>query len=1216
METDVSTEDLASSQIADPTLRDDVAGILRDGPEVTIVSQITSRSLLLAVIPLLILGTITAVSFFVLNSNASDRLDESRDQLIDESIGAHLEEEAELLLTRLDAVVSERFDDVIDWSRADIVVEAAMASWPVADRLGALSVDAAEAQAPAGGLLDTSGATSDFLSAQTADRPIFAEVFFTDANGFNIGATNPTTDFVQRDEIWWQAAWNSRAYLGELEFDESAGVASFEISVRIDDPETQLPVGVIKAVVDASVVQNFATEFSAAEGEDVQVTVINLDGLILAETETNHNRNRLANPDVALTDDRLTAFSRARVDSDDDGFYALEELVVGFARTEDSRFVERLRAEIPNHNWVIMVEQPSEVALAPLSGVEEVRSDVGTLARNLTVLIVLVIAVAVIATYYVSRIVAGRITDPINSLRDEAHRVADEELPELVESLRDPDSTVQAPEVHAIDIDADGEVAELAEAFNSVRATAVSLAAEQAIARRQVTNMLRNLGRRNQQLIGRQLEFIDDLEQRESDPDILENLFRLDSLASRMRRNAESLVVLAGDSELRTGGAPTAIEDVIRGAISEVEDYERVQITAAEPAIVQGHVVNDLTHLLAEVIENATNFSPPGTPVAVIGSGGLDGSYSISVVDQGLGMSRRKMVEANARIRRPNITDDPESSYLGLYVIGRLAARHNIDARLVESATEGVTAKLTLPASCLIGPKLAEPPAPAEDAPAVAEETAGSAADSGLPEVDLSSLTPRVRRARSGDAHSQPQADSHEHIEALPQQALASEPGAGVSGELEVASSPGATPASAWTNFTVKGSDSDGGPVDSGEVGTDDLIDEELDPSSHPDSSAAESVPTSLELPESWLIAGGDSSDGDDLASVNGRLGDLDTANISDRGFFGRSGSPEGETAMEEEEAPSSLQGEEQPLSGIAPRGEQPGDLPKVSERAAGGMADAVDDSAADPDGARPAASGRGTLSDLIRSAARGARYGSRDDADGDEVVEESRTADPAKAASEDAAEDAVDSGHTVEPANGPEDASEQPADEDVASDDARLGRAAGDAESARSDGGVVDLDALASGNAGVGSAGGETEPALGDDADLSAHEGEPQPPEQVVTAPVRAPAASTSVRTGEMVQVRQRTSKRRTNRIADPGGQNDGVAGTTPSGLARADAVRDKLTRFTQAVSIGREAASVETSDEAQERAVAVRQGLSAFADGIERGRAEAKDEPPEGDE
>jgi len=351
------------------------------------------------------------------------------------------------------------------------------------------------------------------------------------------------------------------------------------------------------------------------------------------------------------------------------------------------------------------------------------------------------------AAYLTAQSLARQITEPMGLLRDEAHRLADSELPDLVTSLRSTDGSGEMPAVDLIDIEADAEVAELAHAFNRLRAATVELAASQAIGHSQdLAGVLVNLGRRNQQLIGHQLQFIDELELTESNPVVLSNLFTLDQMATRMRRNAENLLVLAGERVVRRTVRPQPVEDVLRAAASEIEDYTRVEIFDAEPALIQPSVVSDVTHLLAELIENATKFSPQDSPVQVVGRWESADGYTISIVDWGTAMSRLDMAEANSRISRSALSTESPKSSLGLFVVGRLAANHQIDARLVESATRGTTAKVTLPVHCvtplprlnvpITGSRLTESPEPQEQnslwPPPVRPWTSGP-----LPPVDV-----------------------------------------------------------------------------------------------------------------------------------------------------------------------------------------------------------------------------------------------------------------------------------------------------------------------------------------------------------------------------------------------------------------------------------------------------------------------------------------------
>lgn len=718
----------------------------------SISGKITSRMLALATVPLLVVGLVTAVTSVVLAGRVDDRLEESRRVLLEEAIGQSRSEQADDLLARMKDFVDDRFEDVVDWTRAGPVSTAAAANRPEIAEFVGESVEAVEARFDGTKLLDESGESSAYLRSEISDRLFYAEVFFTDANGFNVGATNPTSDFVQRDEGWWQDAWRDGAFLGPLEFDESAGVRSFEVAVRIDDRSTGQPLGVMKAVVDASSLFGLADSFADdRESQLREVRIMAVDGTLIAETSSGHDPARVGQQ-VVLEGDQAQAFALSAQSDQRAGFLVLDDTVVGFGRTGPSRSVDRVNAVVANHNWIVMIDQPKEVALAPLAGLDELGSELDRSAVITIVLLIGMIVVTLALAAVVSQLLARRIAAPIDQLRDEANRVAEEELPELVARLRVPGTVGSLPVVDPIEIDAEGEVAELAYAFNSVRSMAVELAGGQALGRsRDVANILVNLGRRNQQLVGRQLQFIDRLERSESNPDTLQNLFQLDQMATRMRRNAESLLVLAGHVSPGGGSGPISVEDVLRAASGEVEDFSRVRISSVEPDMVHALVANDLTHLLAELIENAVRFSPPDSMVDVVGFQGPGDGYTISVVDSGIGMTRAELDEANARLLEPTFTEDSPSGLLGLYVVGRLAGRHGIDARLIESATVGLTAKLTLPGSCLTD--AVAPPVPevsVDRAPTPQESRASSLADHDtVPDPDEAPIPPfRTRTSK------------------------------------------------------------------------------------------------------------------------------------------------------------------------------------------------------------------------------------------------------------------------------------------------------------------------------------------------------------------------------------------------------------------------------------------------------------------------------------
>src|SRR5690606_19233143 len=216
------------------------------------------------------------------------------------------------------------------------------------------------------------------------------------------------------------------------------------------------------------------------------------------------------------------------------------------------------------------------------------------------------------------------------------------------------------------------EIGQLASAFNEVNSTTITVAQEQAALRGSIAEMFVNVARRDQALLNRQLSFIDALERSEEDPKTLADLFRLDHLATRMRRNAESLLVLAGiDTGRRLRDAIT-LSDVVRTASSEIEHYERVQLDLPVDPLMLGHTGLPAAHLLAELLHNATVFSEPGTPVHV--STGIDrDTVYVTVHDQGLGMTTSELAEANERMRTTSAGDVLGAQRLGLYVVGRIA---------------------------------------------------------------------------------------------------------------------------------------------------------------------------------------------------------------------------------------------------------------------------------------------------------------------------------------------------------------------------------------------------------------------------------------------------------------------------------------------------------------------------------------------------------------
>jgi signal transduction histidine kinase len=294
------------------------------------------------------------------------------------------------------------------------------------------------------------------------------------------------------------------------------------------------------------------------------------------------------------------------------------------------------------------------------------------------------------------------VTGPMAALVDEANELADRVLPEAVARIRDgvgtPEEETALPGT-ARGAQAD-ELAEVAAALDRVAATTVRLAVEQAVLRRNSTESLANLGRRNQALVTRQLGFLSGLEQVEHDPGVLANLFELDHLATRMRRNAESILVLVGERSPRRWERPVGMGDVVRAALGEVEDYRRVVLRQLDEAGLDGGAVAEVAHLLAELIENALAASAPDTDVEVFAR--LSGNgYLIAVMDQGRGMTEAELERANARLTGRESFLVGRNGLLGHYVVGRLAERLGARVRLAPAPVQGVTASVLLPAGLL-----------------------------------------------------------------------------------------------------------------------------------------------------------------------------------------------------------------------------------------------------------------------------------------------------------------------------------------------------------------------------------------------------------------------------------------------------------------------------------------------------------------------------------
>jgi signal transduction histidine kinase len=313
-------------------------------------------------------------------------------------------------------------------------------------------------------------------------------------------------------------------------------------------------------------------------------------------------------------------------------------------------------------------------------------------SERLTALIVLILLLVVLA---ITILVAQSMIRPLRRLREDALDVAGRRLPDIVQRLsRDSDESI---EIEPIGIDSTDEIGEVARAFDQISGEAVRLAGEEALLRANLNAMFVNLSRRSQSLIERQLGIIETLEQSEQDSDRLSSLFRLDHLATRMRRNSENLLVLAGHEAPRKWTKPVPLVDVLRAAVSEIEQYERITMNVQAGLVIAGRAASDVVHLAAELAENATTFSREDTQVRITGQLLTSGGVLVEITDEGLGIPEQELAHANWRLDNPPVIDVAVSRRMGLFVVGRLAARHGIKVRLRRANSGGLSALIWVP---------------------------------------------------------------------------------------------------------------------------------------------------------------------------------------------------------------------------------------------------------------------------------------------------------------------------------------------------------------------------------------------------------------------------------------------------------------------------------------------------------------------------------------
>ncbi|WP_237324866.1 sensor histidine kinase [Streptomyces sp. CBMAI 2042] len=306
---------------------------------------------------------------------------------------------------------------------------------------------------------------------------------------------------------------------------------------------------------------------------------------------------------------------------------------------------------------------------------------------------------ALIISVFVSVRIGRELVRDLSRLRKDAHEVSGVRLPSVMRRLASGEQVDVETEAPHLTYERD-EIGQVGQALNTLQRAAVEAAVKQADMRRGVSEVFVNLARRNQVLLHRQLTLLDTMERRTENSDELADLFRLDHLTTRMRRHAEGLVILSGAAPSRQWRKPIQLMDVVRAAVAEVEDYERIEVRRLPRIGVGGPAVADLTHLIAELLENATVFSPPHTAVQVHGERVSNG-FTLEIHDRGLGMPPEVLLDANLRLAETPDFELSDTDRLGLFVVSRLAQRQNVRVSLQKSPYGGTTAVVFIPAALL-----------------------------------------------------------------------------------------------------------------------------------------------------------------------------------------------------------------------------------------------------------------------------------------------------------------------------------------------------------------------------------------------------------------------------------------------------------------------------------------------------------------------------------
>ncbi len=656
----------------------------------SIRGKVIIRTLAVSLVPLIVLGGIFLLGLRGQSDRARGDVQVSRDALQRDVVGQDLETSAQSIGKRLDDFLAERVGDIADIAENPLVGRAAAAGSRQAEALdlGKLSPSQLDATYSSSPVSDPDAQTVVSLASET-----YPDLKLVTNGGILVASNTESNTISYSREPWFRPASDAGSFVGPVSFDDDIAAFGVKVAVRVQDPVTKATVGVLQSTLDVSIIQGVADEYASATN-GARVSVATNEGLLLAETATKHNPNRMVNPEFAVVTGTDQAFRDALANPNRRGFAIGTEDVTAFARTTDQALTKNTDTPITGFNWLVFVGESNEVALAPLASVDRLSTDLESSTVRLTIVSIAALILAALAAGFVGLVLARQISSPIRRLRDAASLAATEGMPDAIRAVERGAS--EGTDIEPVNVATGDELDDLADAINEMQGTAVRLAFEQAAGRKNVQDMFVNLGRRNQNLLSRQLRFLDDLERNETNPELLDGLFKLDQLATRMRRNAESLLVLAGTKPVRRWTQPVAVGDVFRSAVSEIEAFDRIDVHDSREASVLGNAASDVSHLLAELLENATKYSDPDSRV-LLRSRLEATNLIIEVEDQGIGIQEQALANLNTRLSVVQRLDEVPTADLGIFVVGRLRDRLGVTVVLESDPGAGTIARITIP---------------------------------------------------------------------------------------------------------------------------------------------------------------------------------------------------------------------------------------------------------------------------------------------------------------------------------------------------------------------------------------------------------------------------------------------------------------------------------------------------------------------------------------